>query len=230
MGTEVTLIANEGVHIATPEAAFYVDAFFGNLLGGRSHRGPGEVAKADLILVTHSHWDHFDARQVAEAAGRTGATVVGPQSVIRQLRGEVAATALHEMEPPPARGREPARSVTARFPAATVTAYRTFHSRDHNSYLVETPGFRFFHDGDNEDTRRIEAAKLGRLDALLIGPWLGGGWVEFIETLAPTRYFLIHLDDGELRRHDAGKFLPELCDHVPPGLVVLKPGETFTFS
>jgi L-ascorbate metabolism protein UlaG (beta-lactamase superfamily) len=215
---------------ATPEASFYVDAFFGGPFGLGPRRGAAEVLKADLILVTHAHWDHFDARQLAEAAGKTGATVVGPHAVIEQLKGELAATALCEMEPAAAPGREPARSVKAEFPSATVTAYRTFHSRGHNSYLVETPGFRFFHDGDNEDTRRVDAAKLGRLDALFIGPWLGGGWVEFIEKLSPTRYFLIHLDEEELRRHDAGKFLPEICDHVPPGLVVLKPGETFTFS
>jgi L-ascorbate metabolism protein UlaG (beta-lactamase superfamily) len=230
VGTEITLIANEGVYIATSDASFYVDAFLGGPFGLGSRRGSGEVLKADLILVTHAHWDHFDARQVAEAAGQTGATVIGPHSVVEQLKGEVPTTALHEMEPAAAPGREPAPSVRAEFPSATVTAYRTFHSRDHNSYLVETPGFRFFHDGDNEDTRRVDAAKLGRLDALLIGPWLGGGWVEFIEKLAPTRYFLIHLDENELRQHDAGKFLPEICDHVPPGLVVLKPGESFAFS
>jgi L-ascorbate metabolism protein UlaG (beta-lactamase superfamily) len=230
MGTEVTLIANEGVHVATAKAGFYVDAFFGDLPGLRSRPGPAEVAKADLILVTHSHWDHFDAQLVAEAARLTGATVIGPHSVVHKLQGDLPPSALCEMEPAAAPGREPARSVTREFPSATVTAYRTFHSPDHNSYLVETLGFRFFHDGDNEDTRRLDAAKFGRLDALLIGPWQGGGWVEFIEKLAPARSILIHLDADELRQHDAGKFLPEICDHVPPGLVVLKPGETFTFS
>jgi len=180
--------------------------------------------------VTHSHWDHFDARQVADVANRTGATVVGPATVARALRGIVPSDALVEMEPALAGKQGNALLQKAELPAATVTAFRTFHSRDHNSYLAETPGFRFFHDGDNEETRRIDAAALGRLDALLIGPWLGSGWVEFIEKLAPARWFLMHLSDEELDQHEAGRFLPDLCDHVPERLVVLRPGQSFVFD
>lgn len=229
MRAELTMIANAGLRIAAREAVVYVDAFHRCQVEGVVP-WPADGPLADLILVTHAHWDHFDARSVAEAAGRTGATVIGPQSVVQGLRGKIPPGRLCEMEPPPADGGGHARCTSVEFPAAKVTAYRTFHSRDHNSYLVETASFRFFHDGDNEDTRRVAARSLGKLDALLIGPWLGGGWVEFVEKLAPTRYFLIHLDEDELRLHDAGKFLPDLCDRVPPGLSVLKPGETFVFD
>ena len=230
MATEIKMIGNAGVRISAPDVCVYVDAFHGKLPGAAASPPPREIAAAALILVTHSHWDHFDARSVAEAARLSGATVVGPRTVIRQLQGEVSPSALHGMEPPLARGRQTAQSVRAELPGAAVTAYRTFHSPDHNSYLVETARFRFFHDGDNEDTRRLDPQALGRLDALLIGPWQGGGWVEFIEACAPKRYFLIHLDEEELRQHDAGEFLPGICDRIPLGLVVLKPGETFVFD
>ncbi|NLW50844.1 MAG: MBL fold metallo-hydrolase [Candidatus Brocadiaceae bacterium] len=223
MAAQVTLISNAGLCIAAAGAVVYVDAFHG-LADEGGQAVPGDD-RADLILVTHAHRDHFDARRVADAAGRTGATVVGPRSVIRRLRDRVPADRLCEMEPPLAPAGECARSVCRQLPSARVTALRTFHTRDHNSYLVETAGFRFFHDGDNEDTSRIDAAALGALDVLLIGPWWGGGWVAFIETLAPRRYVLIHLDADERRRHAAGTFLPDLCDHVPDGLAVLAPGE-----
>ena len=125
-----------------------------------------------------------------------------------------------------------AANASVDLPLARITAFRTFHSPDHNSYLVEMPGCRFFHDGDNEDTRRIDVAALGRIDALFIGPWQGSGWVDFIETVKPTRWFLMHLTDEELDQQKAGTFLPDLCDHVPESdkLVTLGPGESFEMS
>ena len=230
MTAEVTMIANAGVRVVTRGAVAYVDAFHGKQADVDRPAAPQPDARPQFILVTHAHWDHFDPRLVEEAAGRTGATVIGPRSVAARLQGRLPADRLCEMEPPAAAEGSCARRVCKEFPAARVTAYRTFHSRDHNSYLVEMSGCRFFHDGDNEDTRRLDADALGRLDVLLLGPWLGGGWVEFIEKLSPRRYVLIHLDDEELRLHEAGRFLPDLCDHVPAGLTVLRPGETLVLD
>ena len=226
MSTEITLIGNEGFRIATGSARIYVDAFYGAIAGiaGASALSARSVAEADLILVTHAHWDHFNAREVADVASRTGATVIGPAAVTGDLKRKVPSGSLVRLEP------SRARPETVELPVATVTAFRTSHGAGHNSYLVETPGFRFFHDGDNEDTRGIDPSALGRLDALLIGPWQGSGWVEFIEKLAPARWFVMHLTDEELDQHEAGRFFPGLCHHVPEGLVALRPGESFVFE
>lgn len=233
MHARVTLISNEGFLIETGPTRILIDAFYGAIPGMASAAAldAASFGKVDLILVTHDHWDHFSAREVADAANRTGASVVGPASVIGHLRGKVPAEALVKLEPPTAR-KGVAMSEKAELPAATVTAFRTFHGLGHNSYLVEAPGFRFFHDGDNEDTRRLDAAALGRLDALFIATWQGSGWVEFIEQLAPTRWFLMHMSEEELDAHLAGEYLPELCDHVPlpDRLVALRPGQSFTFA
>jgi len=260
MKAKVTLIGNEGFLIEAGATRILIDAFYGAIpgLASAAALGADNIAKADLILVTHDHWDHFSAREVADMANRTGASVVGPASVINQLRGKVPAEALVKLEPLSAR-KGVALSAKTELPAATITAFRTFHAMGHNSYLVETPTFRFFHDGDNEDTRRIDPAALvgtanapnaanpeshspdsqdsrfaparGRLDALFIGPWQGSGWVDFIEKLSPARWFLMHLSEEELDQHEAGKFLPDLCDHVPlpDRLVVLRPGQSFIF-
>jgi len=233
MSVEITLIGNEGFCIATPCATVLIDAFYGAIPGMASAPGWGarSVDKADLILVTHAHWDHFQAGQVADAARRTGATVAGPAAVVGELRRMLPAECLVKLEPPPAR-RGMALSGKVELPAATVTAFRTFHGRGHNSYLVETPGLRLFHDGDNEDTRRLDPAAIGRLDALFICPWQGSGWVEFIERLDPARWFLMHLSEEELDQHEAGEFLPELCDHVPLAdrVVGLRPGQSVTLA
>ncbi len=229
---EISLIGNEGFRIRAGAAEIYIDAFYRPIPGMASAPllGEKDVAKADLILVTHDHMDHFRVGETAEVACRTGAIVVGPRAVIKSLEGKVPAAALREMEPSAAPAREPAQTVKLKLPFAAVTAFRTFHARGHNSYLVEADELRFFHDGDNEDTTRIPVAALGRLDALLIGPWQGSGWVEFIEKLSPAQYFLMHLSEEELDEHTAGRFLPGICEHVPKGLVVLRPGQSFSFA
>ena len=173
------------------------------------------VTRADVILVTHAHLDHFLPGETAIVAEHTGARVVGPATVIDALKGKLPPESLIEMEPPRKSRQEPAASVHARLGAVAITAFRTFHGRDHNSYLVEMPGFRFLHDGDNEDTRMLPPDALGRLDALFIGPWQGSGWDKFVDKVKPAKWFLMHLTTDELKQHDEGKFLPPLCRKVP---------------
>ncbi|MFH0962723.1 MAG: MBL fold metallo-hydrolase [Planctomycetota bacterium] len=228
MPVEITHVGNEGFLIATAAARIYIDAFYGAIpsVGSPPALDAENVRQASLILVTHSHWDHFDPRAVALVASRTGASVVGPRSVVRTLRRSVPDSSLVELEPPRAPKGAFARSQKIELPGAAITAFRTFHSSDHNSYLVETPALRFFHDGDNENTTRIDVTALRPLDALFIAPWQGSGWVDLIEKLAPVPWFIMHLTRQELDLHEAGRFLPDLCDHVPAGLIALRPGRS----
>jgi L-ascorbate metabolism protein UlaG (beta-lactamase superfamily) len=224
-----TSIGNEGFHIRSGVVGLYIDAFYRPFPGVARPPviRPSQAGPAELILVTHNHGDHFDAFGVAEAAYRTGARVIGPSNVIAQLRATVRPESLLELQPGAAQRGGKAQAAIAEVGGARVVAFGTFHSRDHNSYLVELPGLRFFHDGDNGDTRRIDLPALGKLDALLIGPWQGSGWVEFIDALKPRRYFLMHLSDEEIAQHERGRYLPDLCDHVPEGLVVLRAGQSY---
>lgn len=228
--TTITAVGNEGFRVATPAATVLVDAFYETIPGVSIAPAlrPADVGRANLLLVTHAHWDHFAADAVAEAAHRSGARVGGPGSALSALEGRVPPERLVPLDPPRTMGRRPAEWVTAELPGVTVTAFRTFHGRQHNSYLVESGGFRWFHDGDNENTRRLPLERIAPLDALLIAPWQGSGWCECIERLAPRRWFLMHLAAEELDAHQAGRFLPDLCDRVPDGLVCLRPGESWS--
>lgn len=230
MRARLTLVGNEGFHIATASASIYIDAFYTPIRGvaSRAVASVEQVKKAHLILITHPHPDHFSPAKVLQAARATGALVAGPRAAIEPLRDKLHNVALVEMEP--VRGNGRAGSVTVAFPGVRITAFRTAHSRHHNSYLVELEGFRFFHDGDNEDTRCLPLDALRPLDALLIGPWQGSGWAEFIEALAPARAFLMHLTDEELAEHAAGKFLPQICARPPKGLIVPEKGASYLFK
>jgi L-ascorbate metabolism protein UlaG (beta-lactamase superfamily) len=227
MSATIISLGNAGFLVEAGGKRVYIDAFHG------LPPFPGELPAertAGLILVTHAHWDHFKARPAAAAAGRTGAAVAGPATVTAALRGRVPPERLIELEPPAAPGGGgPLQPAALQARGIGVTAYRTVHSRDHNSYRVELPGLRFFHDGDNEDTRRLDASALGGLDALFIGPWRGSGYIELVERLAPRRWFLMHLTRDELEEQERGTFLTATCgcDRVPPGLVALRPGERF---
>jgi len=232
---KITATGNAGVHLATPDGGVFIDAFWDaapRFLGG-GRRAPATAdLPAHLILVTHAHWDHFSPQRVAEAAARTGATVAGPQDVTAPLRDKVPAASLVALEP---QGKGPGRtapSATLNLPRCSVTAFRTFHGGRHNSYLVKLGRFSFFHDGDNEDTRLLDAGGLAPLDALLLCPWQGSGWPEFVERLNPRHWLLIHLDEQEIDQHRAGRFLRELADRVPLAdrAVALGAGEALTID
>ncbi len=234
---KVTATGNAGFHLQTPDGAVFIDAFWEPhprfLKSPHSPKSPD--LQAELILVTHSHWDHFDAAQTAEAARRFGATVAGPADVIAALHGLVPEEQLAILEPPENRPGQPATSTVLQRPSGSVTAFRTFHGRRHNSYLVQLGKFRFFHDGDNEDTRPLATDALAPLDALLSCPWRGSDWVAFVERIAPQHWILIHLDDDEITAHRAGRFLPDLPDFsnrdpLPDRTVALRPGEALTLE
>ena len=204
---DIKLIGNEGFRIRAGNAEIYIDAFYhpipgmagapvlrgdGRCEGGPDPRnacapGPLQARRGDGSRVSHRRDRRGTPRRDQVAGGESPCrTRCGKWSRPRR---------------PPASRRE-RRSSSCRSPA--VTAFRTFHGRGHNSYLIEAAGLRFFHDGDNGDTTRIPVSALGRLDALLIGPWQGSGWVEFVEKLSPPRYFLMHLSEEELEEHAAG--------------------------
>jgi L-ascorbate metabolism protein UlaG (beta-lactamase superfamily) len=187
---------------------------------------------AEAILVTHAHWDHFDPQLVAEASARTGAVVAGPEDVIEKLRRALPDKSLAVLEPPPNRPGEPAASTVLKLPHGSVTAFRTFHGRRHNSYLVQLGRWSFFHDGDNENTRPLDLAALGQVDALLLCPWQGANWAEFVARLAPKKWVLIHLSAEEIEEHRAGRFLSQLPDYEPRAdrALALRPGETLVID
>lgn len=230
MSFEVTSTGNAGIQLEAGTRIF-IDSFFKGLpfVGTMPLLEPASVTRADLILVTHNHPDHFNQAATLTVARQTGATVIGPAPVIAQLATELPARQLQELEPEAAR-TGCARSAVITLPFAKVTAFRTFHSKGHNSYLIETPSYRVFHDCDNEDTSRLDVKALGNIDALFLCPWQGSGCSAFVERLKPRYWFLIHMTSGEIQEHKAGTFLPGLCEKIPGNVVALNPGETFTVN
>jgi L-ascorbate metabolism protein UlaG (beta-lactamase superfamily) len=228
----VTAIGNAGFAIDFGARRVFLDAFYRH--NPRVGSAPLHVLPPpgpdDLILVTHLHGDHCAEGEIVAAQQGGGCVVAGPASVVRRLAGRVPAGRLVSLEPETAAGRrEHAPETAAEIAGMCVTAFRTTHTRDHNSCLVECGGMRVFHDGDNEDTQRLPIARLSGVDALFLATWRGSGWVQFIEAVQPRHWFLMHLTEQELADARAGRYFAELCAQVPlpERLVLLGPGETF---
>jgi hypothetical protein len=224
MNASITATGNAGILLRTQNVRIGIDVFWETerVLAPR----PAEATDADCILITHTHWDHFAPERVARAAARTGATVIGSAEATRALRGIVPPESLVTLEP--ALGA----SAVKEFPWGAVTCIRTRHGHAHNSYCIEADGFRFLHDGDNEDTRVLDTDALEPIDALFLCPWQGSGWEDFLQRLAPRYWFLIHLYEEEIAAQREDRFLTELSDCVPDiaPVIALAPGESFALE
>jgi L-ascorbate metabolism protein UlaG (beta-lactamase superfamily) len=101
---------------------------------------------ADLILITHAHFDHFQPGEI-EKLRRAGTEVVAPHDVASELGGNVT----------PVRPGE--THELAGVHLATVPAYNSreealgFHPRENDwvGYIVELGGTSYYHAGDTDD-------------------------------------------------------------------------------
>ena len=111
--------------------------------------------KADLILVTHEHFDHFDREAIA--ALRKEGTEIVANPAVRGMLGEGTALANGE--------RAELRGITiGAVPAYNTTPERLqFHPKGRdNGYVVSLGGFRLYVAGDTEDVP--EMAGLREID------------------------------------------------------------------
>ena len=116
--------------------------------------------KADVILVTHEHFDHFD-RDAIEALKKDGTQVIANPSVQKML-GFGIAMANGECR---AIGKTIAIDAV---PAYNTTAGRTqFHPKGRdNGYVLTLDGLRIYIAGDTEDIP--EMAKLKDIDVAFL--------------------------------------------------------------
>jgi L-ascorbate metabolism protein UlaG (beta-lactamase superfamily) len=136
----VEWLGHAGFRVRAGRAAIYIDPY-------RVGDGPA----ADLILVTHGHYDHFSPQDVERLRGpRT--VVVAPAAVAERLPGRVISIAPgEELED------EVVRGVDVRAVAAYNTSKRNpdgelFHPREAGGvgFLLNVQGERLYHSGDTD--------------------------------------------------------------------------------
>jgi L-ascorbate metabolism protein UlaG (beta-lactamase superfamily) len=133
-------LGHSGFRISTRDAVVYIDPY-----------RVGEGPRADLILITHGHYDHFSPQDV-ERLSHDGTWLVGPPAVAERVSGQVVSIA-----PGEALDRELARGIEV----AAVAAYNTskrdasgnvFHPREAGwvGYELRVRGERLYHSGDTD--------------------------------------------------------------------------------
>jgi L-ascorbate metabolism protein UlaG (beta-lactamase superfamily) len=138
-------LGHAGFRIQTRRATIYIDPY-------RAPEGP----PADVILITHDHFDHFSRDDVRRFAAE-GTRVVAPATVTEQLRGATVSIA-------------PGESVELDLLEVTaVAAYNTnkldsggdpFHPREAGwvGYVLNMEGKTVYHSGDTDVIPEMDQA------------------------------------------------------------------------
>jgi L-ascorbate metabolism protein UlaG (beta-lactamase superfamily) len=143
----VAWLGHSGFRIEAGRARVYIDPY-------RVPDGP----PADLILITHGHYDHFSPQDV-ERLSHDRTLVVAPAVVAERLRGRVVSIAPGEALAP-----EGVHGVELRAIAAYNTSKRdpsgnVFHPREAGwvGYDVNVRGERLYHSGDTDVIPEMDA-------------------------------------------------------------------------
>jgi len=211
---ELTYIANMGVLVSSGHQKVLIDALFdkpneeyrqpSTEILEKMMKGEAPFDGVGLLLVTHNHPDHFDARLAARYLEAFPESVLlAPADTAEDLRMAAADWARIEPRfiPLDLKSGEKEKRDLNHIP---VTAYRTLHSGDRESpmnlmYLFELNGWQVFHEGDSAGkVDQFKKFGLGGspVDLALVHFWfpLDPNCAPFLqETLRPDHIGLMHL-------------------------------------
>jgi L-ascorbate metabolism protein UlaG (beta-lactamase superfamily) len=137
----VTWLGHSGFLIRAGPATVYIDPY----------RVPDGAPPADVILVTHHHYDHFSPRDV-ERLSTDRTWLIGPPVVAERVAGQVVSVAPGQLvEPDSVRGID-VRAVAAYNTSKRDPAGNPFHPREAGGvgFDLRVRGERLYHAGDTD--------------------------------------------------------------------------------
>jgi L-ascorbate metabolism protein UlaG (beta-lactamase superfamily) len=177
-------------------------------------------AKADLILITHAHFDHLQPHEI-ERLSSEGTKLVAPADVAKELSGDVTAVA-------PGESHEVAGVRFETVPAYNVAEERLdMHPRSNNwvGYVLELDGRRYYHGGDTDAVPELESL---RTDVAMVP--IGGTYTmdyreaaALVKTMQPKLAVPMHYgfvvcspSHGQLFRKEAAPVPVEILEPANP--------------
>jgi L-ascorbate metabolism protein UlaG (beta-lactamase superfamily) len=210
MAVTLTWINHASFRIAGDGAVVYIDPW---KLSAPANDG-------DVVLVSHSHYDHLSPEDVAKVL-KVGGQAFGPGDVAGKLPGCIAVQ--------PGESRQAGRVRVTGVPAYNIG--KKFHPRANNwlGWIVELGGKRVYYAGDTDFTP--DMAGLTRIDLALLP--VGGTYTMDAETAAeavakfqPARVVPYHWGDIVGQRADAERFAKLVGDRA----TILSPGQMMTME
>jgi len=140
---ELVWYGHDAFHVAGPPVV-YIDPW----------RLPEDLPLADVVLITHDHYDHCSPEDVDKILG-PDTLIVGPSAALRKLAGTRA-------------GQRPVRVgdqlTVGNMQVQIVPAYNTnkrFHPRTagYVGYVLELNGIRIYHAGDTDLIPEMESVR-----------------------------------------------------------------------
>ena len=169
---------------------------------------------ADVILVTHDHFDHLDLKAIGKIAG-PGTVVVGPACVTGQVAGHETVTVA------------PGDSVEVRglevlaVPAYNLDKFRSpghpFHPKEagYVGYVVALDGVRYYHAGDTDAIPEMRAVRcdvalfpVGGTFTMTCEEACGACDMVTAQVAVPMHYADIVGDESDAERFRAGCSVP----------------------
>jgi L-ascorbate metabolism protein UlaG (beta-lactamase superfamily) len=208
MSITVQWLGHATFRIASENHVIYIDPW---KLSGRPH-------DATLVLVSHGHYDHYSADDVA-AVSSAGTTLVSTPDVISQASS----------------GQPIAPGQTLDLAGVTVTAVpaynpaKQFHPKSNNwvGFIVEIDGRRIYYAGDTDLTPEMQ--NLADIDLALLP--IGGTYTmnaqeaaQAVSHFKPQKALPYHWGDIVGDRSDADAF----AHSAPCEIVILSPGQSTT--
>jgi L-ascorbate metabolism protein UlaG (beta-lactamase superfamily) len=136
----VDWLGHSGFRITVGKAHVYIDPY----------RIAAREPKADLVLITHGHYDHFSPQDL-ERLSKSDTRVIAPPAVAERLEGEVVSIRPGEVVETHVPGVD-VRAVPAYNTSKRDGEGRPFHPRETGcvGYEVNVRGERLYHAGDTD--------------------------------------------------------------------------------
>lgn len=189
--------------------------------------GPAVKEKADLVLITHAHFDHCNKDDMRK--------VLKPEAevICSQGCGEMADLRNFTLSKPGFSTKFKDASVTA-VPAYNVKPERlNFHPKANNwvGYVIEINGFRIYHAGDTDLIDEMKHLK--EIDAALLP--MGGTYVMSPEEAAAAANaikpkFAVPIHYKNLLGRDGSKAAEELFRSKAPSAHIMKEVQEPTYG
>ena len=150
---DIEWLGHAGFRLRVSGKTIYIDPY-------RAPRG----RQADVILITHDHFDHFSLEDIEQLSGE-GTRIIGPATVTERLKGAVVKIA-------------PGETVElAGIDVTAVAAYNTnkldsdgkpFHPKEAGwiGYVIRGGGQKIYHSGDTDVIPEMDQA--GGADVALL--------------------------------------------------------------